>query len=66
MTVSEELKRKLWLIPRAGSAGQELFVIGLQALHVCEKAEATNAESRRMDLDCMMLDRNECGGKTKE
>lgn len=57
VTVSEELKTKLWLMPSAGSSGQETF-IGLQVVHVCAKTGLTRvkAPTRRSDEseDCIL------------
>lgn len=41
VTVEDELKTKLWLVPKAGSLGQVMF-IGLQSVHVCAKIGVAN------------------------
>ncbi len=64
VTAFLSLKSKVWSIPKPGSFGQVVFLVGLQSVHVCARTGARRAEApTSMVENCIVIDRGDTRSK---
>lgn len=60
VTAFLSLKSKVWSIPKPGSFGHVVFLVGLQSVHVCARTGARRADApTSMVENCIVIDRGD-------